>query len=421
MGENGNKRLLKRKRAEIRFQWIGRFAIFASGCALLILLTTILSTGTTAFFRTKMLVDVQLDKEAIGITSASREQVLQGDYYSITKQAIYNLFPAVTDRSDRRDLSSMLSSGAPDEVRDYLLENPSSLGKVASLWLTAESNLDQLHKGNIKKELDEVHRGISNRVVSWYDFLLREGRIKSFFNIGFLSSGDSRNPEQAGVWGAIVGSFYSLLVCFLISFPMGIAAAIYLEEFAPKNRITEIIEVNINNLAAVPSIIFGLLGLAILLNTFELPRSTPLVGGIVLALMTLPTIIIACRASLKAVPDSIRQGAMAMGASKTQAIFHHVLPLAMPGTLTGTIIGLAQALGETAPLLMIGMVAFIVDVPKSPMEPSASLPVQIYLWAESAERGFVEKTSAAIMVILAFLLLMNAAAVFLRTRFERRW
>jgi phosphate transport system permease protein len=241
------------------------------------------------------------------------------------------------------------------------------------------------------------------------------------FNTTFFSSGDSREPELAGIWGAAKGSFYTLLITLLLSFPMGVAAAIYLEEFAPDNRFTAFIEVNINNLAAVPSIIFGLLGLAIFINFWGIPRSTPLVGGLVLTLMTLPTIIIAARASLKSVPPSIREAALGVGASKIQTVFHHVLPLALPGMLTGTIIGMAQALGETAPLLMIGMVAFIVDIPGAITDPSAVLPVQIYLWADSPERAFTEKTSAAIMVLLGFLVLMNAVAVYMRKKFEITW
>ncbi|MFB0952856.1 MAG: phosphate ABC transporter permease PstA, partial [Rhodospirillales bacterium] len=247
------------------------------------------------------------------------------------------------------------------------------------------------------------------------------GRITTSFNTTFFTSADSREPELAGIWGAVSGSFFTMIVTLLLSFPIGVAAAVYLEEFAPKNRITQIIEVNINNLAAVPSIVYGLLGLAVFINFFGLPRSAPLVGGLVLALMTLPTIIIASRVALKAVPPSIREAALGLGASRMQVVSHHVLPLAMPGILTGTIIGMAQALGETAPLLMIGMVAFIVDIPGGITDPATVLPVQVYLWADSPERAFVARTSAAIMVLLAFLIVMNALAVLLRKKFERRW
>jgi phosphate transport system permease protein len=276
-------------------------------------------------------------------------------------------------------------------------------------------------KGHIDRSVPEIARRISDLQLSWIDTLSDQGRIRKQFNTAFFTNGDSREPELAGIRGALVGSFYTLIVTLLLSFPIGVASAVYLEEFAPKNRLTDIIEVNINNLAAVPSIVFGLLGLAVFLNFAGLPRSAPVVGGLVLTLMTLPTIIISGRAALKSVPPSIREGALGIGASKTQMVMHHVLPLALPGMLTGTIIGMAQALGETAPLLMIGMVAFIVDVPGGFTDPSTVLPVQIFLWADSPERAFVERTSAAIIVLLGFLIVMNATAVFLRKRFERRW
>jgi phosphate transport system permease protein len=281
--------------------------------------------------------------------------------------------------------------------------------------------VDQLLKGNSRRDVPEDRRKLNDIQLSYVDQLVEENRVKQVFNNFFFTKADSRHPEIAGVAGSFMGSLFTLFTVFILSFPIAIGASVYLEEFAPKNRITELIEVNISNLAAVPSIVFGLLGLGVLLNVFGLPRSTPLVGGSVLALMTLPTIIIACRASLKAVPPSIKEGALAVGATKTQAVFHHVVPLALPGTLTGTIIGLAQALGETAPLIMIGMIAFIPNIPTGLTEPSAALPVQIYLWVESAERGFKEKSAAAIMVILIFLFMMNAIAVLLRNRFERKW
>ena len=262
---------------------------------------------------------------------------------------------------------------------------------------------------------------LSDQQLAWIDALKAKAGLHLRFSSGFFTHGDSREPEQAGVWGAVVGSLYTLLVTLLLSLPIGVAAAVYLEEFARRNRWTDLIEVNINNLAAVPSIVFGLLGLAVFINFFGLPRSAPLVGGLVLTLLTLPTIIIASRAALKAVPPSIREAALGMGASKVQVVTHHVLPLALPGMLTGTIIGMARALGETAPLLMIGMVAFIVDVPNGLTDPATVLPVQIFLWADSPERAFVERTSGAIIVLLLFLVVMNAAAVFLRSRFERRW
>jgi phosphate transport system permease protein len=287
--------------------------------------------------------------------------------------------------------------------------------------LTASDDVDQVKKGNYPRELSEDRRRIKDIQLSFYDDLEERGKVKYIFNIPFLTRGDSREPELAGVGGSLLGSFFTIITVLILSFPIGILSAIYLQEFAKSNRITDFIEININNLAAVPSIVFGLLGLGIILNVFEFPRSTPLVGGMVLALLTLPRIIIPTRAALRAVPPSIREGALAVGATKMQTVMHHVVPLAMPGALTGTIIGLAQALGETAPLLLIGMVAFVVDVPTSPLDASASLPVQVYLWAESAERGYVEKTSATIMLLLLFLILMNLTAVIIRRKFETKW
>ena len=287
--------------------------------------------------------------------------------------------------------------------------------------MTASDDVDQVKKGNYPRELSEDRRRIKDIQLSFYDDLEERGKVKYIFNIPFLTRGDSREPELAGVGGSLLGSFFTIITVLILSFPIGILSAIYLQEFAKSNRITDFIEININNLAAVPSIVFGLLGLGIILNVFEFPRSTPLVGGMVLALLTLPRIIIPTRAALRAVPPSIREGALAVGATKMQTVMHHVVPLAMPGALTGTIIGLAQALGETAPLLLIGMVAFVVDVPSSPLDASASLPVQVYLWAESAERGYVEKTSATIMLLLLFLILMNLTAVIIRRKFETKW
>ena len=302
-----------------------------------------------------------------------------------------------------------------------MADNPDWIGTVRSVSLPASDDIDQLMKGKIDADLPENMRRVSDREISWVRALESNSQIGLTFNTRLFTNADSRDPEVAGILGAAMGSLFALLICFSISFPLGVGAAVYLEEFAPKNKWTDMIEVNINNLAAVPSIIFGLLGLAVFLNTFGLPRSAPLVGGMVLALMTLPTIIIAARAALKAVPPSIREAALGLGASKHQVVWHHVLPLALPGMLTGTIIGMAQALGETAPLLMIGMVAFIADVPTGMTDPATALPVQIYLWADSPERAFTERTSAAIMVLLAFLITMNALAVWLRRKLERRW
>ncbi|MGB1403917.1 MAG: phosphate ABC transporter permease PstA, partial [Porticoccaceae bacterium] len=287
------------------------------------------------------------------------------------------------------------------------------------IWILADDDIDTYYKSWLDGEPYAAR--MSDKQIAWIDQLHNEGNIRLQFNSNLFTRGDSREPEQAGIRGAIMGSLFTLILTLLLSFPIGVSAAIYLEEFAPKNRWTDFIEVNINNLAAVPSIIFGLLGLAIFINFFHVPRSVPIVGGLVLTLMTLPTIIITSRAAIKSVPPSIREAALGMGASKYQVVLHHVLPLALPGMLTGAIIGMAQALGETAPLLMIGMVAFIVDIPAGFTDPATVLPVQIFLWADSPERAFIEKTSAAIMVLLSFLIVMNTTAVWLRKRLERRW
>ncbi len=302
-----------------------------------------------------------------------------------------------------------------------LIEDPSLVGETVSVWVPAASNVDMLIKGNIDASLDESLRPISDKQIGWIERLRDGGRLDKRFNRALFSNGDSRDPELAGIKGAVMGSFYMLVVTVVLSFPIGVAAAVYLEEFAPRNRWSDLIEVNINNLAAVPSIVFGLLGLAVFINYAALPRSAPVVGGLVLTLMTLPVIIIASRAAIKSVPPSIREAALGLGASSTQVVTHHVLPLALPGMLTGTIIGMSRALGESAPLLMIGMVAFIVDIPGGFTDPATALPVQIYLWADSPERAFAERTSAAIIVLLGFLLLMNLTAVIIRKRMERKW
>ena len=315
----------------------------------------------------------------------------------------------------------MLTNNTQFFVRNAVVADPSVIGGTLTLEVPAADPFDQLSKGVVSRELPESRRRVTDQQIGWFDALDRDGRVSTPFNWGLFFNADSRFPEIAGLWGAIVGTFYAVMVCFLLSFPVGIAAAIYLEEFAAKNRWTDLIEVNINNLAAVPSIVFGLLGLAVFIGWFGLPRSAPLVGGMVLALITLPTIIIVTRVALKAVPPSIREGALGMGASKHQVVLHHVLPLALPGIMTGTIIGLAHALGETAPLLLIGMNAFITSPPAGVLDASTALPTQIYLWADSPERGFVARTSAAILVLLGFPVMMNGVAIFLRQRFERTW
>ena len=315
----------------------------------------------------------------------------------------------------------MVSNGTSLRIQSLVLDDMSLIGKTLDLSVKLDSDIDMFLKGNVDITLDESQRRISDNQVKWTNELKTKGLISQKFNSTLFSAGDSREPEQAGVLGALIGSFFMLLITFIVAFPLGVAAAIYLEEFAPKNKFTDFVEVNINNLAAVPSIIYGLLGLAVFINFFGMPRSAPLVGGLVLALMTFPVIIIASRAALQSVPPSITDAALGVGASKIQTVFDHVFPLALPGMLTGSIIGMARALGESAPLLMIGMVAFVVDIPSSPLDASAALPVQVYLWADAPERGFVEKTSAAILVLLFFLLVMNSTAIWLRNKFEIKW
>jgi phosphate transport system permease protein len=387
-----------------------------------VLLFSVCSRGYSAFYRTEIALDVMLDPAVIAPDGKKDADTLAAaDYQGLVKDSLKAMFPDVTSRPDRKLLYALVSNSAGDTIRQAVLRDPSLIGTTQRFWVVAADDIDMLSKGFIKRDLPQSERVVPDSQIAWFDKIQEKGQLRHAFNSTFLSAGDSREPEQAGILGALMGSIFTMLVTVLLALPLGVMSAIYLEEFAPKNRITEIIEVNINNLAAVPSIVFGLLGLAVLLGVFGLPRSAPLVGGMVLALMTLPTIIIATRAALKAVPPSIREAAYGIGASPLQVVTHHVLPLATPGIMTGAIIGLARALGESAPLLMIGMVAFIVDVPHGPTDPATVLPVQIYLWADSPERAFIEKTSAGIMVLLAFLISMNAIAIFVRRKFERRW
>ena len=414
--------LKKRYNAERRFQWYGKIAIGLALSFLAVFMFQIFSKGYSAFQKTWIVTEVHYDKELLLIDaeSPSKDDLENADYYDVAYKAMTSLDPGLPEEEDRQ-LIQMVSYKYETEVKDLLLKNPDFLGKIVPIKLTASDDVDQVHKGNYPRDIPEKNRRVNDYQLQIYDMLNERGDILSEFNISFFTNPDSREAELAGIASSFMGTVFSILVCLAFSFPVAVLAAIYLEEFAPKNKFTDFIEVNINNLAAVPSIVFGLLGLGVLLAVFNLPRSTPLVGGITLSLMTLPTIIIAARASLKAVPPSIREAALAMGASNMQTTMHHTVPLSMPGTLSGTIIGLAQALGETAPLILIGMVAFVNTIPGTPVDPAASLPVQIYIWSESAERGFVEKVSACIMVLLAFLILMNLAAQIVRHKFEKKW
>ena len=426
-----NKEFLnKRYKKEKRFILLGRVAVSLTIIFLVILLGSILLRGISGFYTTNIFLQTKLSQEIIDPEDKKNvEEIYKSSWRKIARNSIYDVLSAFNksknidkiSRKDKRDFLKLFSRSSEFYIRDFTLKNLDSIGKEVKISIPSSSLVDQFLKGKINIAVNEDDRPINDKQISWINFMVENKMIERKFNINFFYKGDSRNAEEAGILGAIVGSFFVILVAIIVAFPVGVMSAIYLEEFAPKNKITNVIEVNINNLAAVPSIVFGLLGLAIFLNFFGLPRSSPLAGGLVLALMTLPTIIISSRVAIKSVPPSIREAAMGIGASKMQSVFHHVIPLAVPGILTGTIIGMARALGETAPLLMMGMVAFIVDVPQSITDPSTVLPAQIFLWSDQPERGFEEKTAAATIILLVFLLTMNALAVFLRYKYERKW
>ncbi|CUH39262.1 Phosphate transport system permease protein PstA [Jannaschia seosinensis] len=412
------KSLRRRRQRQTRLKLYGIGALSIAILMLSILIGSLVISGYKAFVQTQVSLEVFVDPDEVSLETLPR-----GGFSDIVNQSLASLFPEVDpeDRAEMRELSAILSNGAQFKLRDLVVENPGLIGETVEMTVPVSDPFDQLAKGLVQRDTPEGQRRVSNQQIGWFDQLAEAGAISQPFNWALFTNADSRFPELAGLKGALIGSFWALLVCFVISFPIGIGAAIYLEEFAPKNRLSDFIEININNLAAVPSVVFGLLALAVFIGWFGMPRSAPIVGGLTLALMTMPTIIIATRAALKAVPPSIREAALGVGASRQQVVFDHVLPLALPGILTGTIIGLAQALGETAPLLLIGMNAFITSAPSSPFDSATALPTQIFIWADSPERGFVSRTSAAILVLLGFLMLMNAIAIFLRNRLERRW
>lgn len=411
-GEKMRRRIRKRYRSENIFRLLGLSAVGASALFLAFLLWTMVANGVTGFMQTEVKLPIELDPVTLQLshgqlTGGDVDQALaSADIEAATLQAADNAYGEKAEE--------ILSEGAWIYVRDTLKADPSLLGQETDLWVPVSSELDMIAKGHATPE-------IQARTGALYQSLDQQGAIRTAFNLRFLTAADSTDPTLVGIWGAFKGSLLTMLVTLILSFPVGVLSALYLEEYAPKNRWTDLIEVSINNLAAVPSIIFGLLGLAVFLNVMHLPRSAPIVGGLTLALMTLPVIVIAGRNAIKSVPPSIRDAALGIGASKVQVVFHHVLPLALPGILTGTIIGMARALGETAPLLMIGMRAFISAAPEGLTAPATALPVQIFLWSDEVSRGFVEKTSAAIIVLLAFLLAMNGLAIYLRNKFERRW
>ncbi len=415
----------RRYAAERRFRAYGIAALSFGIIFLMLLLWSVVSKGYTAFQQTMITMPVEFSQQIIdpqNERATNPQKLMTANYPVVARNALAKLLNvSVDDRVAARAIGQMLSDGVRVQLRDLVVANPAIIGTTQTVTLLASGDIDSAFKGQVDLTVSQENRKINDQQLGWMKQLSDSGALAKHFNGGIFVNGASSRPEAAGVGVALIGSFYMMLIVLALSLPIGVAASIYLEEFAPKNRFTDLIEVNINNLAAVPSIVYGLLGLAVFVNFMGLPRSASFVGGLVLTLMTLPTIIIATRAALKAVPPSIRAAALGLGASKMQTIFHHVLPLAMPGILTGTIIGLAHALGETAPLLLIGMVAFVANYPTTPLDPSTALPVQIYMWANEAERAFVERTSGAIIILLLFLILMNVGAILLRRRFERRW
>ena len=413
--------LAARHGRERRFRIYGRIAIGIALAFLVTLFVSIFSKGIPGFFQHYVTIEVTLDRAKLDPAGdLSVQSLYDGDARGVIRKALFEAAEA-SGRSGRKAAGKIISQGSEQRLRSAILDDPDILDTTQSMTFAVDDDVDSFLRGYIKRETPEKDRRINDKMIGYIDTLNEKGLISFRFSDYLIFGSASRNAEMAGIYGALVGSILTLAVCLVLAFPLGVATAVYLEEFAPKNRLTELIEININNLAAVPSVVFGILGLAIFIGIFGMPRSIPLIGGVVLALMTLPTIIISSRAAIRAVPPSIRDAALGVGASRMQTMLHHVLPLAMPGMLTGTIIGMAQALGETAPLLMIGMVAFIVDVPGSVTDPGTVLPVQIFMWADFAERMFILKTSAAIMVLLAFLILMNAAAIIIRKKLERRW
>ncbi len=413
--------LKSRRRQETSFKLLGMAAIFMALFFLASLMFSILSKGLPGFFQYYITLEVELDRERLDPAGDLSDQSLfDGQAKKIIQEAILAETGA-KKRKEKKAARKLLSNGSDLRLVSYVKANPELLNSRQLVKFALDDDADSYFRGFVKKQTPEKQRRLSDLQIDYLDQLQADGLVSYEISDYLFFGSASRNAEMAGIKGAAIGSLLTLVVCFVIAFPIGVATAVYLEEFAPKNKITELIEININNLAAVPSVVFGILGLAIFINIFGMPRSIPLVGGMVLALMTLPTIIISSRAAIKAVPPSIRDGALGVGASKVQATMHHVVPLAIPGMLTGTIIGMAQALGETAPLLMIGMVAFIVDIPGGVTDPGTVLPVQIFMWADFAERMFIQKTSSAIIILLLFLIIMNGGAIWLRKKLERRW
>ena len=411
-------RLKRRYASERRFKAYGLGAIVIALAFLAILLGRIVTQGYSTFVEHRLTVSVYLDPARI-----DRADPTGANYDLMVTEALMARLGLKDDEFGvtSSKVQALISNDLGFQLLDKVRADPGVIGKTISVVGPVSADAGVYLKGQVGRDVGEDSRKLSDQQLDWIDQLEKAGQIKATFNSSFFTRSDSTEPEQAGVLGAVVGSFLMLLVTAGLAIPIGVLAATYLEEFAPKNRWTDLIEVNINNLAAVPSIVYGLLGLAVFINWLAIPRSSPLVGGLVLALMSLPTVIIATRSALKAVPPSIREAALGVGASRTQTVFHHVLPLAMPGVMTGAILSLAHALGETAPLLMIGMVSFVPGVPEGLTSAATVLPVQVFIWENASERAFHERTAAAILVLLAFMILMNLAAILVRRRFERRW
>ena len=427
-------RTRRRNAAEARFKLYGLVAVCVGIAALILLLASILANGLTAFQQTFVVLEVELLEEKLDKTGnrdpAEMAKVSTFGYAPLIAQAVERTMTErgiSVDGISTKQAGEIISKEAPGQLRDFVLANPEAVGTTVTFEFLAAGRIDGFMKGRVTMESAARDQNVSPEQLRLAEAFAEAGLLEKRFNWAFVTGPDAsdQRPEAAGLGVAILGSVYMMLVVLVLALPIGVAASIYLEEFAPKNRWTDLIEVNISNLAAVPSIVFGILGLAAFINFAGLPQSAPVVGGLVLTLMTLPRIIIPARAALSAVPPSIRDAALGVGASRMQTVFHHVLPLAAPGILTGLIIGLGQALGETAPLLLIGMVAFVKDYPAAPPEglfdPASALPVQVYNWTQRADPAFVERASGAIIVLLVFLLAMNALAIFLRRRFERRW
>ncbi len=412
------KGLKRRYRKERLFRLFSFMSVMFGFAVVVVLLLDISLKALPAFSQHWLKLDVEYRQQWLAVESNDLDALEQANYREVVKQSLFMMLPEAKTMVERKLMIKMLSLDAEFRARNHLLENPEQFGQSLSLWVLLDDDID-----SYLKQVDEIGEPwgrTKEQQAAWLKLLSGQGRIEKRFNIGFFTNTDSREPEIAGIKGAVSGTLLTMLVTLMLSFPIGVAAALYLEEFAQRNRLTDLIEININNLAAVPSIVFGLFGLAVIINVFGLPRSAPLVAGIVLALMTLPTIIIASRAAIKAVPNTLRDAALGLGASRMQVTFGLVLPQAMPGIITGTIIGMVQAIGETAPLLMIGMVAFIVESPQGVFDAATVLPVQIFLWADSPEPAFLARTSAAILVLLAILVFMNFCASMLRKYYENK-